>query len=60
MLYRYIIIKCWPFMLNFLPTLLLSNTQNIAHYAQYYTHNYSNYIYTTVHTQFIILIAKLT
>ena len=40
-------INARPIMLKFLPIMLLTNTQKITHYAQYYAHNYCNY--ATVH-----------
>ena len=39
-------------MFKILPIVLLSTTQKVTHYAQYYAHNYCNY--ATVHTQLII------
>ena len=31
-------------MLNFLPIMLLSKAQKFAYYAQYYAHDYCNYV----------------
>ena len=36
-------------MLKFLPIVLLSSTQKVTNYAQYYAHNYCDY--ATVHIQ---------
>ena len=35
--------RLWPIMLKFLPIMLLSSAQKLAHYARYYAHNYFNY-----------------
>ena len=43
-------VKSQPTMLKFLPIMLLSNTQKVAYYAQYYAHNYCSY--ATVHIIF--------
>ena len=40
-------------MLKFLPIMFLSNAQKVAHYAQYYAHNYFNH--ATVQVQILLL-----